>query len=132
MNFADAPATLTGMDQPTTPLPPFAALRAFHAAVVHGRFRDAAERLGVTESAISHQVRQLVVIVAADHSDVWLCRIKQGPEPVLKDAGLEIEVSSVNPEVGFIHASRRPDRCRFYARLARFIAVGVRRTDRGG
>jgi LysR family glycine cleavage system transcriptional activator len=47
------------MAEPTIPLPPFAALRAFHAAAVHGRFRDAAESLGVTESAISHQVRRL-------------------------------------------------------------------------
>jgi LysR family transcriptional regulator, glycine cleavage system transcriptional activator len=47
------------MVEPRTPLPPFAALRAFHAAAVHGRFRAAAESLGVTESAISHQVRRL-------------------------------------------------------------------------
>ena len=47
------------MAEPTAPLPPFAALRAFHAAAVHGRFRDAALSLGVTESAISHQVRRL-------------------------------------------------------------------------
>ncbi|GAB5468950.1 MAG: transcriptional regulator GcvA [Rhodospirillales bacterium] len=40
-------------------LPPFPALRAFHAAARHNRFRDAAEDLGVTESAISHQVRRL-------------------------------------------------------------------------
>ncbi len=40
-------------------LPPFPALRAFHAAARHARFRDAAEALGVTESAISHQVRRL-------------------------------------------------------------------------
>ena len=40
-------------------LPPFAALRAFHAAATHERFRDAAENLGVTESAVSHQVRRL-------------------------------------------------------------------------
>lgn len=40
-------------------LPPFAALRAFHAAASHDRFRDAADALGVTESAISHQVRRL-------------------------------------------------------------------------
>ena len=46
------------MAEPTAPLPPFAALRAFHAAAVHGRFR-AAQSLGVTESAISHQVRRL-------------------------------------------------------------------------
>lgn len=48
-----------GMAPPRLRLPPFAALRAFHAAAVHGRFRDAAESLGVTESAISHQVRRL-------------------------------------------------------------------------
>lgn len=47
------------MAEPKTPLPPFAALRAFHAAATKGRFRDAAESLGVTESAISHQVRRL-------------------------------------------------------------------------
>ena len=40
-------------------LPPFAALRAFHAAATHARYRDAAESLGITESAISHQVRKL-------------------------------------------------------------------------
>ena len=47
------------MAEPRITLPPFAALRAFHAAAVHNRFRDAAESLGVTESAISHQVRRL-------------------------------------------------------------------------
>ena len=47
------------MAEPRAPLPPFAALRAFHAAAVHGRFRDAAESLGVTESAISHRIRRL-------------------------------------------------------------------------
>jgi LysR family transcriptional regulator, glycine cleavage system transcriptional activator len=47
------------MAEPRTPLPPFAALRAFQAAAVHGRFRAAAQSLGVTESAISHQVRRL-------------------------------------------------------------------------
>lgn len=40
-------------------LPPFPALRAFEAAARHGRFRDAAEELCVTPSAISHQVRTL-------------------------------------------------------------------------
>jgi LysR family glycine cleavage system transcriptional activator len=47
------------MAEPKIPLPPFAALRAFHAAAVHERFRDAAASLGVTESAVSHQVRRL-------------------------------------------------------------------------
>jgi len=40
-------------------IPPFPALRAFHAAARHGRFKDAARHLRVTESAISHQVRRL-------------------------------------------------------------------------
>lgn len=40
-------------------MPPFPALRAFHAAARRGRFREAARELGVTESAISHQVRRL-------------------------------------------------------------------------
>lgn len=44
---------------PRAVLPPFPALRAFHAAASHPRFRDAAASLGVTESAISHQVRRL-------------------------------------------------------------------------
>ena len=39
-------------------MPPFAALRAFHAAARHGRFKDAAAELGVTESAVSHQLRR--------------------------------------------------------------------------
>lgn len=47
------------MAEPKAPLPPFAALRAFHAAALHARFRDAADSLGVTESAISHQIRRL-------------------------------------------------------------------------
>jgi LysR family glycine cleavage system transcriptional activator len=59
LNPAHADGTLCGVAEPRTPLPPFAALRAFHPAAVHGRFRAAAESLGVTESAISHQVRRL-------------------------------------------------------------------------
>lgn len=40
-------------------LPPLHALRAFDAAARFGRFRDAAAALGLSESAISHQVRKL-------------------------------------------------------------------------
>lgn len=40
-------------------LPPLAALRAFEAAARLGSFRDAATELGVTPSAVSHQVRAL-------------------------------------------------------------------------
>ncbi len=40
-------------------LPPLAALRAFEAAARHMSFRSAAEELGLTQSAISHQVAGL-------------------------------------------------------------------------
>ena len=40
-------------------LPPFAAVRAFEAAARHGSFKNAAEELHVTQSAISHQVKRL-------------------------------------------------------------------------
>ena len=40
-------------------LPPFSALLAFRAAATHDRLAEAAESLGVTESAVSHQLRQL-------------------------------------------------------------------------
>jgi len=40
-------------------LPPLHALRSFHAAARFGRFREAASALGLSESAVSHQVRKL-------------------------------------------------------------------------
>jgi len=40
-------------------VPPFPALRAFHAVVRHGRLKSAAAELGITESAVSHQIRRL-------------------------------------------------------------------------
>lgn len=40
-------------------LPPFAAIKAFHVAARSGRLKDAAERLSLTEPAISHQIRKL-------------------------------------------------------------------------
>src|SRR5215472_9650979 len=40
-------------------LPPLGALRAFEAAARHLSFKAAAEELGLTPTAISHQIRQL-------------------------------------------------------------------------
>src|SRR3954451_1051588 len=40
-------------------LPPLGSLRAFEAAARHTSFRDAANELGVTPTAISHQIRLL-------------------------------------------------------------------------
>jgi LysR family glycine cleavage system transcriptional activator len=46
-------------DEKLLPLPPLHALRSFQAAARFGRFRDAAGALGLSESAVSHQVRKL-------------------------------------------------------------------------
>jgi LysR family glycine cleavage system transcriptional activator len=46
-------------EQRLLPLPPLHALRSFHAAARFGQFREAAQALGLSESAISHQVRKL-------------------------------------------------------------------------
>ena len=62
-------------------LPPFSALRAFHAAATHDRFRDAAESLGVTESAISHQVKRLEAYLRVALID------RSGPRATLTDTG---------------------------------------------
>ncbi|MGH6923368.1 MAG: LysR substrate-binding domain-containing protein [Propylenella sp.] len=46
-------------EEKLSPLPPLHALRTFHAAARFGRFREAAAALGLSESAVSHQVRKL-------------------------------------------------------------------------
>ncbi|WP_167853443.1 LysR substrate-binding domain-containing protein [Roseovarius aestuariivivens] len=56
------------MGEPNSPvakrkLPPFPALRAFEAAARLGAFKDAAEELCVTPSAVSHQVKVLETFV---------------------------------------------------------------------
>ncbi|SFK02661.1 LysR substrate-binding domain-containing protein [Celeribacter neptunius] len=47
-------------------LPPLHALRAFEAAARHLHFARAADELGLTPTAISHQVRQLEAILGVD------------------------------------------------------------------
>ncbi|MEO0819107.1 MAG: LysR substrate-binding domain-containing protein [Pseudomonadota bacterium] len=47
------------MTQDRIVMPPFKALMAFWAAATHDRLADAAVRIGVTESAISHQLKNL-------------------------------------------------------------------------
>lgn len=62
-------------------LPPLGALRAFEAAARHLSFKDAARELGVTPTAISHQVRSL-----EQHCGEKLFRRR--PRPLeLSDAG---------------------------------------------
>src|SRR5215472_18544279 len=52
-------ATLTLMRK----LPPLKALRAFEAAARHSSFKAAAEELGLTPTAVSHQIRLLETVV---------------------------------------------------------------------
>ncbi len=79
-------------------LPPFAALRAFHAAATHGRYRDAAESLGVTESAISHQVRRLEDFLRTPLVD------RSGGRPVLTETGRRY-LAQVEPALRQIEAA---------------------------
>ena len=46
-------------------LPPLKALRAFEAAARHLSFKAAADELGLTPTAISHQIRLLETLQAA-------------------------------------------------------------------
>ena len=79
-------------------LPPFAALRAFHAAATHDRYRDAAESLGLTESAISHQVRRLEEFVRVPLID------RSGARPRLTAAGRQY-LEQIEPALRRIHAA---------------------------
>jgi LysR family glycine cleavage system transcriptional activator len=79
-------------------LPPLPALRAFHAAARFGRFRDAASALGITESAISHQVRKL-----EDWLSVRLFE-RSGPRIRLTPDG-ERYYAAIDPAFGEIRAA---------------------------
>lgn len=79
-------------------LPPFAALRAFQAAASHARYRDAAESLGITESAISHQVRRLEEFLRTPLFD------RSGKRPVLTDTGRRY-LAQIEPALRQIHAA---------------------------
>jgi LysR family glycine cleavage system transcriptional activator len=62
-------------------LPPLHALRAFHAAARFGRIKEAAEALGLTESAVSHQIRKLEAYLSVRLFD------RNGPQIRLSDDG---------------------------------------------
>ena len=81
-------------------MPPFPALRAFRAAARHGRFREAAKELGVTESAISHQVRRL-----EDFLHIQLFE-RNGPKVRLTDAGMRY-FGEVDPAMARIGEATR-------------------------
>ena len=86
------------MPKPKMTLPPFAALRAFHAAATHDRYRDAAESLGLTESAISHQVRRLEEFLRTPLID------RSGKRPKLTDTGRRY-LEQIEPAMRQIHTA---------------------------
>ncbi|WP_269635535.1 LysR family transcriptional regulator [Rhodobacter xanthinilyticus] len=65
-------------------LPPLTALRAFEAAIRHGRMTRAAEELGVTHGAISRQVRLLEETFGAQ----LITRTRSGLVPTQAGAAL--------------------------------------------
>lgn len=72
-------------------LPPLHALRAFEAAARHCHFADAADELGLTPTAISHQVRQLEEMLGVQLFIRYPRPVRLTPEgqllfPVLRDA----------------------------------------------
>ena len=86
------------MSRSKAPLPPFAALRAFHAAATHDRYRDAAESLGVTESAISHQIRKLESFLHTTLFD------RSGARPVLTETGRRY-LDQIDPAIRQLQAA---------------------------
>ncbi|WP_426124673.1 LysR substrate-binding domain-containing protein [Pararhizobium sp. PWRC1-1] len=65
-------------------LPPLSALRAFEAAARHGSFKNAANELAVTPTAISHQIRSL-----EEHTGLTLFERKVR-KVVLTEAGVQL------------------------------------------
>lgn len=65
-------------------LPPLSALRAFEAAARHGSFKEAANELAVTPTAISHQIR-----VLEQYTGVTLFE-RQVRKVILTDAGVAL------------------------------------------
>ncbi|MEM8755424.1 MAG: LysR family transcriptional regulator, partial [Pseudomonadota bacterium] len=88
-------------------LPPFRALLAFQAAATHDRMAAAAESLGVTESAVSHQIRGLEDFLGLKLFDRSSGRLKPTEagrrylariEPALRE--IEAATAALKPEDG--------------------------------
>jgi len=79
------------MTSPRRKLPPLNALRAFEAAARHLSFKDAADELSVTATAVSHQIRHLESLVGTRLFDRMPRSIALTPAglrlyPVLRDS----------------------------------------------
>ena len=84
-------------------LPPFAPLVAFDAVTRHGSFTRAAAKLGVTQSAVSHQIRKL-----EDHFGVALLQ-RQNPGIEITPAGAQLrqELAAALDALGALDAQVR-------------------------
>lgn len=89
------------------PLPPLAALRAFEAAARHLSFRRAAAELGVTPTAISHQIRLLeatlgLALFVRAVRRVALTAAGQRLYPALRDGfdAFERGLADLSPQAG--------------------------------
>lgn len=81
-------------------IPPFPALRAFHAAARHGQFKEAARILNVTESAVSHQVRRLEEVLQVRLFE------RQGPRVFLTPRGVRY-FEDIDPAMQQLAAATR-------------------------
>ena len=99
-------------------LPPLSALRAFEAAARHLSFRVAAEELGLTQSAISHQVAALEQHFGArlfDRSGRRIALSEPGRLlfPLVRDGfdrltqGADLLLLRANPLESVVHANER-------------------------
>lgn len=101
----------------TRRLPPFPPLVAFDAVVRHGSFTRAAAELGVTQSAVSHQLRRL-----EHYFDTRLLqRLNPGVAPTEAGAALAAEVAEALAQLAGLgrHVRRAP------ARPALRVGVGA-------
>ena len=88
------------MASETGQIPPLPALRAFQAAARHGRFKDAARDLGLTESAISHQIRRLEALLRVSLFE------RNGPRVRLTQRGTRY-YEAIDPALGQIAEATR-------------------------
>jgi LysR family glycine cleavage system transcriptional activator len=103
-------------------LPPLNALRAFEACATIGTFRGAADRLNVTPSAISHQIRQLEALLGVplferSTRQVRLTAAGEGYLPSVREALRLIEAATAR-------LTRRVDHRRLTVSAAPSHAMG--------
>ncbi len=89
-------------------LPPFAALRAFEAAARLCSFKEAAQELALTPSAISHQIKSLeehlsVRLFYRQHNTVLLTELGQSYLLALRDALTRLDAATAQLQQQISH-----------------------------